>query len=124
MSKNILLVDDEELVVRSLSRLLTVEGYSVTIARSGIEAIKKVKEGDFDLIIADVRMPELDGVETIRRIRAYLRQSNKKSIPEILITGYTDRDRYEEAVGLKVSDYLYKPFDNDKFLQIIKKNIG
>lgn len=124
MAKKILIIDDEELITKSLLRLLSKEGYDVTIARNGQEAIGKVKESAFDLIISDVRMPELDGIETITEIRSYLKKANKKPIPEILITGYADINKYEAASKLKVMDYIYKPFDNNEFLKVIKKAVG
>lgn len=124
MPKNILVIDDEELVTESLKRLLKREGYNVAISKNGADAIEKVKKVDFDLIISDIRMPGLDGIETIKQIRAYLEKSNKKLIPEVLITGYADVDKYESASYMEVADYLYKPFDNADFLLVIKKVIG
>jgi DNA-binding NtrC family response regulator len=124
MAKKILIIDDEELITKSLLRLLSKEGYDVIIARSGQEAVEKVKGNMFDLIISDVRMPEMDGIETITEIRSYLKKSNKKAIPEILITGYADINKYEAASKLKVLDYIYKPFDNNEFLQVVKRAIG
>lgn len=124
MPKKILVIDDEELITKSLLRLLNTQGYSATVARSGKEAMEKVKESDFDLIICDVRMPQMDGIETIRDIRSYLKDSKKKLLPEILITGYADREKYEKAMDLKVADYLYKPFDTSDFLQVVKKALG
>jgi CheY-like chemotaxis protein len=124
MAKKILVIDDEELITKSLLKLLSSEGYNVTVVRNGKDAIEKVKTDDFDLIISDVRMPEMDGIETIKKIRTSLEKSNKKPIPEILITGYADKDKYEAAMNLKVSDYIYKPFDRDDFLKVIKRNIG
>jgi CheY-like chemotaxis protein len=124
MVKNILIIDDEELITKSLLKLLSKEGYCVTVTRSGQEALEQVKKNTFDLIISDVRMPEMDGIQTIKNIRDYLNKSNKKVIPEILITGYANVDKYEEALQLKVADYLYKPFEREGFLRVIKKNIG
>ncbi|MBU4346742.1 MAG: response regulator [Candidatus Omnitrophica bacterium] len=124
MAKKILVIDDEELVTESLLKLLSIEGYNATVAKSGEEAIDKVKKNDFDLIICDVRMPELDGIETIKRIRAHLENSNKKPVPEVLITGYADMEKYVSAKELEVFDYLYKPFDNKEFLRIIKNVLG
>lgn len=123
MAKKILVVDDEELVSGSLKVLLKKEGYNVTIAKSGTEAIEKVKAADFDLIISDIRMPEMDGIETIKQIRTYLEKANKKTIPEVLITGYADIDKYEKGMDLEVIDCLYKPFENNEFLSIVRKNI-
>ena len=124
MAKNILVIDDEELVTKTLLKLLSKEGYNATVAKSGKDAVDKIKEADFDLIICDVRMPVLDGIETIKQIRACLEKLNKKLIPEVLITGYADVNKYEGAMELEVADYLYKPFDNKEFLRIIKKTIG
>jgi len=124
MAKKVLIIDDEELVTESLKRLLKKEGYNAEIAKSGKEALEKVKKTDFGLIISDVRMPEMDGIETIKQIRAYLEKTGKKPIPEVLITGYADADKYENANELEIADYLYKPFDNAEFLRIVKKIVG
>jgi CheY-like chemotaxis protein len=124
MEKKILVVDDEELITKSLLKLLSTEGYDATVVRSGKEAIDSVKKSEFGLVICDVRMPEMDGIETIKEIRAYLMKANKKPIPEILITGYADKEKYETALDLKIADYLYKPFDRADFLKIVKRNIG
>lgn len=124
MGKKILIVDDEELIVKSLQKLLSKEGYSLSVTKSGQEAIDEIKKSDFDLIISDIMMPEIDGIETIRYIRDYLKESNKKLIPEILITGYADLEKYNKAIELKVADYIYKPFDSADFLRAVKKNVG
>jgi CheY-like chemotaxis protein len=124
MIKQILVIDDEELVTKSLLKLLSSEGYAVTTARGGGEALEKVKEIDFNLIIVDIRMPRLDGIETIKLIRTYLDEANKKLIPEVVITAYADRDKYEEAKGCNVVDYLFKPFENAELLHAVRKVIG
>jgi CheY-like chemotaxis protein len=124
MGKKILLVDDVELVIKSLSILLNKKGYDTASAKTGGEAVQKAKEADFDLIICDVILPDIDGIETIKQIRAYLAESNKKPVPEILISGYTDRDKYEKAQRLEVAGYLFKPFDNEELLNLIKKTIA
>ena len=124
MLNRILIIDDEELVARSLLRFLSSAGYKITLARSGVEALKKIKKAEFDLIISDVRMPRIDGVQTIKSIRAFLKKAKRTSPPELLISGYADAKKYEAAMKLKVKDYIYKPFDNKEFLHVIKKAIG
>lgn len=124
MPKNILVIDDEELVAKSLKRLLKKEGYGVTIAASGKEALEKIKDTAFDLIVSDIRMPEIDGIEIIKNIREYLKRKGKKSVPEILITGYASDESFKQAQDLKVADYIYKPFDITEFIKIVKKNLG
>jgi CheY-like chemotaxis protein len=123
MSKNILVIDDEELVTESLKRLLKKEGYNVTIAKSGKEALDRVKETDFNLIVSDIRMPEIDGIEIVKDIRGYLKGGGKKPIPEILITGYASDESFKQAQDLKVADYIYKPFDINEFVKVVKKNL-
>ena len=123
MEKNILIIDDEEIITRSLKKLLKKEGYLATVVSSGEKAIEEVKNKDFNLIICDVRMPQLDGIETIKRIRSILKEQGRKPIPEIIITGYADEDKYKSAVDLKVADYVYKPFDINDFMEVVKKNL-
>lgn len=124
MTKKILVIDDEELVIKSISKLLSKEGYAVTVAKSGKDALEKLKKIDFDLTICDIRMPEMNGIETIKQIRACLEKSNKKSPPSILITGYVDPDKYDAALDLEVMNYLPKPFDNKELLEAVKNAIG
>ncbi len=123
MTKKILIIDDEELVVKSVGRLLTKEGFEVFICRNGDEAIEKIKNATIDLIVCDIRMPQLSGIETIKNIRKILKTKNQKAIPEILISGYADQEATKQADDLKVADYLYKPFDLRDFLNCIKKNL-
>lgn len=123
MAKKILVIDDEGLVTKSLRKLLKKEGFDVTEAKSALEAIGKVKEMDFDLIVSDVRMPGMDGIEAIKDIRESLKQQGKSPIPEILITGYADEDKYKTAVQLKVADYIYKPFDIQEFLDAVRRHL-
>ena len=123
MAKNILIIDDEGLVTKSLQKLLKKEGYNAVVAISGQEAIEQCKSFDFDLIVSDIRMPQLDGIETIKRIRCLISELGKKPVPEVLITGYVDENSYSSALELKVADYIYKPFDTKEFMDVIKKNL-
>jgi len=123
MGENILLIEDEEIVVKSIAKLLKKNGYKVTIARRGIEALEAVKKERYNLLICDVRMPGMDGIDTIKEIRKYLQAEGKPLIPEVVITGYADEDKYKEAVKLKVADYLYKPFNINDFLEVVKRNL-
>ncbi len=124
MSKRILIIEDEQIITKSLQRLLKKEGYTVDISNSGRDALEKVKSQEFNLIVSDVRMPDMDGIETIKAIRQHLSETNKQSIPEILITGYADEAKYKEALELKVGGYIYKPFDIQDFLGAIKRNLN
>lgn len=123
MNKNILLIDDNHLVVKSLGRLLESEGYSVVAVESGREALKVIEKMNFDLIISDIRMPDINGVETICKIRESLKRRCKKQIPEIFITGYAEGQSHDKAKELNATDFIYKPFDKNEFLESIAKAI-
>jgi CheY-like chemotaxis protein len=123
MAKKILVIDDDHLVVKSLARLLEQEGYSVSCAENSNQALDLIGHVDFDLIISDIRMPGMNGIETTNNIRDVLRLRNKETIPIIFITGYSDETSYNEAKKLNAADFIYKPFDKDKFLQSIKNTL-
>lgn len=123
MTKGILLVDDDLLVLQSLARLLEEHGYRVERARNGFEALDKARSQDFDLVISDIRMPGMDGIEVIQKLREIHRERQHREIPEILITGYSDENAYLRALKLKVTDYLYKPFDLEQFLSTVSQRI-
>jgi len=124
MGKKILVIDDEKLVVESLKKLLKREGYDANIAKNGTEAMAQIKESDFDLIVSDIRMPDINGIEIVKKIREYLKQNGKRPIPEILITGYASKENLDEAEKLNVADYIYKPFNIKDFLEVIKRNVS
>ena len=124
MNKKILVIDDETMITKTLQKLLKKEGYDATIVNSGSAALEKIKSEEFDLLILDIRMPEMDGIETITAIREYYSVEGKDPIPEIVITGYADEAKYKCAVDLKVAAYIYKPFDTKEFLDTIKRTLA
>ena len=71
MSETILLVDDEEMILDSLSAILSKEGYAVDCARSGDEALNILKEKRYDLVITDIRMPGISGLDMVERVRGF-----------------------------------------------------
>lgn len=119
----VLIIDDDELVLKTLSKFLKVYGYGVEPVNNGEQALKKVEEADFDLIIADVRMPGMDGLEAIKKIREINTHKNKRQIPEIIITGYMDSTAQQEALSMGVSDYIHKPFFISELLNAVKQKI-
>jgi CheY-like chemotaxis protein len=128
--KHVLLVDDEPLVTRSLKKLLIQAGISnVWIAENGDKALQMVKElrdtksRSFDLIISDIRMPGIDGIETIKRAKDFISNAHGKESPVIFITGYEGDANFERAKQIGYVDYLYKPLDIKHFLTSVKKQL-
>ena len=129
--KDILLIDDEVLITKTLSGLLGKQGYvSVTAVNSGEEALKAIsnlkskKKKEFDLIITDIRMPGLDGIKTIRRIKEVVHQTDGRQSPVIFMTGYGGNQSQKDAEDLGYVDFLYKPFDIDDFLGTVRKHLA
>lgn len=124
MEKKILVIDDEEIIIKSLSRLLEKNGYEVFIAKNGQDALIMTEEGNFDLILADIRMPGMNGVEAVDAIYKETLAKKRKKIPAIFITGYADEMIENKAKSLSPLAYIYKPFDSAELLNKIKKAIG
>ena len=124
MSKNILVIDDDHMVAVTLQKLLRREGYDVFISEDGLGALEKFKNNDFDLIVSDIRMPNISGVEVIHLIKDFALENNRKFPPFIFITGYAEEKQNNAANEAEPNDFLYKPFDRGAFLRSIKAALG
>jgi len=124
MAKKILVIDDEEIIIKSLSKLLEKNGYEVFVAKNGQDAIVMAEEEDFDLILADIRMPGMNGVEAVEQIYKDKLKRKEKKMPTIFITGYSDEANEKKAKTLAPLAYIYKPFDINELLDKIRKAIG
>lgn len=124
MDKKIVVIDDEEILVRSFSKLLEKRGYEVFGFKKGSDAIAFSEEEDIDLIICDIRMPGKNGVETIQDIFAHLTKTNKKLMPVIFATGYADKDIERAAEQLKPVAILRKPFDVNQLLETVQRTLS
>jgi len=122
--KRILAVDDDGLVRRSLEILLREAGYDATVAGSGQEALGFLPQRHFDLLITDIRMPGMDGLQVIQAVRQYCQEMKKKPIPEIVLTGYSDEAVRQSAVRLGVKAFLMKPFKIDEFLSVLENHLS
>jgi excisionase family DNA binding protein len=121
--KRILAIDDDLLVRESMKSLLERNGFEVVIVSSGKEALELLVKETFDLILTDVRMPEMDGITTLRAIRTERAKFGKPPLPEIILTAYDDEPIKAEAQKMGVRDFLTKPFDLSEFLTTIRKNL-
>ena len=112
----ILVVDDEESIRDLLRLVLTGEGYSVVTANDGEEAIEHLEAQRFDLVITDLVMPRVNGVEVLRAAKRI-----DSNFPVIVITGYPSVETVTELVRLGAGDYLTKPFNVDVVLVTVAK---
>ncbi|MDP3921096.1 MAG: response regulator [Candidatus Omnitrophota bacterium] len=121
MEKKILVIDDEEILTRTFNILLEKNGYQVYTAKHGDDAQAMAEEEKFDLILCDIRMPGMNGVDIMRAIRGNEESSQNRDVPVIFITGYADANIESEAQELGPLAYIHKPFDNAEILKTIKE---
>lgn len=118
ISTRVLVIDDEEIVCESIKRILEEEGYEIESALNGQEAFKKMDENPFDIVITDLKMPGIDGMEVLRIIR---REYPNTIV--IMITGFSTVETAVEAMKLGAFDYIPKPFTPDEVSIVVKKAI-
>ncbi|MCM8781361.1 MAG: sigma-54 dependent transcriptional regulator, partial [Candidatus Omnitrophica bacterium] len=114
--RHILVVDDEPLVRSSLSELLTLSGYTVSTANNGREALEILDTYNVDLVITDIKMPQIDGIQLLREIK-----SKFKETAVILITGYGSIENAVEAMKEGAYDYITKPIMDSEIKIIIER---
>ncbi len=115
---SILVVDDEEAMRESLSAWLRKDGHRVDAASSGPEALERLKESEVDLVLSDIKMPGMDGLELLQRIKAAY-----PDILVIMITAYATIESAVQAMKLGAADYLLKPFDPEHLMLLIEKMV-
>jgi DNA-binding NtrC family response regulator len=116
MSARILIVDDEEIVVRSCLRILGGGDYDVESARNGREALGKIDENDYDVVILDIMMPEIDGMEVLQRVK-----EAHPDVDVIMVTGHSQIETAVRSMKLGAFDYLPKPFDPDELELVVQR---
>jgi len=116
MSARILVVDDEDIVIKSCMRILDGDDYQIDVAHDGREALRKVEENPYDVMILDIMMPNLGGLEVLRRVKeAY------PDVDVIMITGLSQIDTAVQAMKLGAFDYISKPFEPDEFKLVVQR---
>lgn len=113
-SSTILVVDDESQIRRVMRAALSSQGYAIAEARNGEEALKKLRADQFDLVILDMNMPDMDGVEVCREIRAF------SLVPVIMLTVRSAEKDKVRALDAGADDYVVKPFGMDELLARIR----
>ncbi len=114
--KNILVVDDDMSVRTIFSSILRKEGYRVTAVKDGYEAIKAVNQESFNLALVDLRMPGLDGIQVLEKIK-----STRPQTRVIIYTGFGSLEDETEAISKGATDYLTKPFSANELRVGVKK---
>ena len=115
-SKKILLVDDEQSICDIVEKYLKKQGYEVAQSNNGSDALEIIKSGSIDLVVTDIKMPGMSGVELLRKIREY-----RSSIPVLITTGFPTLETAIEALKFGAYDYLTKPFHLEEMGEKIRR---
>ena len=111
MKFKILLVDDEKTMVKYLSKRLLKKGFDINVAYSGKEALERISKKDFDVVLLDVLMPEMDGIETLQEIK-----KRKPMTEVIMLTGHASVEAGIEGMKAGAFNYIMKPFDPNELV--------
>jgi NADH:ubiquinone oxidoreductase subunit E/AmiR/NasT family two-component response regulator len=114
----ILVVDDEPVIIRSCEAVLKAEGFNVEGTLSGREAILKMEQAPYELVITDLKMPEVDGITLIKWIK-----QNRPDTGIVIITGYPSQDTIKEALDVGIIDYVPKPFTPAVLTDVTKRAV-
>jgi DNA-binding NtrC family response regulator len=115
MSKGkILVIDDEDIVRLSCSRTLVPEGYELKMAKNGLEGLKLLEEESFDLVLTDLKMPNMDGIEVLANIK-----EKWPATDVVIVTGYQTVETAVKAIKLGAFDYIEKPFTPDTLIATV-----
>ena len=115
-TKKILIVDDEENAREGLAKILKKSGYFTATAENGEEALKILGDNKYDLVISDIKMPRMDGMQLLKRMR--------KIVPDIaiiMVTAYGEVESYLEAMSYGAFEYLNKPLKIDELKKVVSK---
>jgi DNA-binding NtrC family response regulator len=112
---SILLVDDDDIFRMTIQEFLSLKGYSIISVENGSRAYEQIRSRDFDVVLLDVNMPKMDGIETIRAIK-----ERRPGIRVVIISGDTDHAAIQYALSCGASDFLQKPFEMDELVECLE----
>jgi two-component system nitrogen regulation response regulator NtrX len=114
MSK-ILIIDDEKSIRSALQEILEYEKYYVELAENGLEGIEKFNANNFDIILCDIKMPEMDGIEVLEKIN-----ESEKDVQVIMISGHANVENAVDAIKKGAFDFIEKPLDLNRLLITVR----
>ena len=118
MKPTILIVDDDEVIQQTLYDVLKKRGYDIFLASSGAETIETIKKNIIDLILLDMRLPDIDGLEVLKRVKEF-----DSEILVIMMTAYSDIQTAVAAMKSGAYHYINKPFELDELKLLIEKGL-
>ena len=124
MSKKIMIIDDAEAIRKSVGFALQEEGYEVIEANDGEDGLKKLKKQEVDLILCDVNMPNMNGIEFLKAIKTIDEYSSFRFTPILMLTTESGESMKEEGKQLGAKAWIVKPFKPDQLIKSVKMLIS
>ncbi|WP_291782241.1 response regulator [Cecembia sp.] len=121
--RKVLVAEDSSVIINLTKNVLMFENYQITAVKNGKQVLEKLSKEDFDLILMDINMPLMDGIECTKAIRA-LEDQKKASIPIVAITGNYKNYTMDDFKKAGLNDYVQKPLDYDHLLATVKKHLS
>lgn len=112
----VLVIDDEPVILKSCDKILSEEGYEIQAVQTGAEGLQKLAEEKFDIVLTDLMMPEISGMDILKRI-----MESSLDIIVIMITGYSTVQTAVEAMRLGAYDYIPKPFTPEELVEAVDR---
>jgi DNA-binding NtrC family response regulator len=116
MTARILVIDDEEIVLRSCRRILADDAHTVDVASDSMEGLRRIDEGAYDVVVLDIMMPRMDGIEILRDVK-----ERHPDVEVVMITGLSEVQTAVRAMKLGAFDYLSKPFEPDELKHVVER---
>lgn len=117
--KKALVIDDEQIVLESVSALLTDEGFEVDVSLDGRQGLDWAIERNYDVVLTDIRMPDIGGMKVLRDVKRI-----NPTLPVIMITGYASVESAVQAMKLGAAEYIEKPFEPEQLLDAVSRALG
>ena len=118
--KKVLVAEDSSVIINLTRNVLAFEKYEITSVKNGKQVLDKLQKENYDLILMDINMPVMDGIECTKAVRA-LEDSEKANVPIVAITGNYKNYTLDDFKKAGINDYLQKPLDYDLLLSTVKK---
>ncbi len=118
-SKKVLIAEDSSVIQNLTKKILQIQNYQIFSAKNGLEVLSMLENDYYDIILMDINMPKMDGMECAEKIRA-LADSKKSAIPIVAITGNARNYTIEEFKKVGINEYLQKPLNFDSLVETVK----
>ena len=119
-AKKVLIAEDSSVIQNLTKKILQFQNFEISAVKNGEQVLKTLEKEDIDIILMDINMPVMDGMECARRVRA-LPDASKANIPIVAITGNAKNYSMEDFKKAGITDYLQKPLDFDKLVSVVKE---